>query len=198
VVVGGDLSEAPVLMVSTAVMGTLRTNPDQGPLLRSGAGAGDRLFVTGPLGASAAGLRLLRSGERPAGSDPATAGLLRAHLRPVARLVEGETARLAGASAAIDISDGVASDVRHLGASSGVGIDLDALPMAPGATEEEALGGGEDYELLVATPDPEALIGAYRGAGLRAPVAVGWCTDQPESYEWAGAPLSHAGWRHRF
>ncbi len=207
VVVGGDLSGAPVLVVSSAVMGTLRTAPDRGPLLRSGAGAGDRLFLTGPLGASAAGLRLLRSSERPAAgespaattaSDPAESALIAAHLRPVARLIEGETARLAGASAAIDISDGLASDLTHLGASSGVGVELDAIPVARRATEEEALGGGEDYELLVATPDPDALIGAYRAAGLRPPVAIGWCTDRPGRYRLAGAALPAGGWRHRF
>ena len=88
--------------------------------------------------------------------------LVRAHRRPVARLGEGEAARLSGASAAIDISDGLVADLRHLGRASGVGVALDDLPVADGATEEEALGGGEDYELLVATADPDALVGRLR------------------------------------
>ena len=107
-------------------------------------------------------------------------------------------ARLSGASAAIDISDGLVSDLRHLGDASGVGIALDSLPVASGATEEEALGGGEEYELLVATPDPDTLVGAYRAAGLRPPLAVGWCTGSHGRYERSGAALPDGGWRHRF
>jgi thiamine-monophosphate kinase len=196
VVVGGDLSEAPVLVVSTAVFGALRADATGGPLLRSGAQPGDRLFVTGPLGGSAAGLRLLRSGGHA--SALATTGLLRAYRRPVARLREGEVARLSGASAAIDISDGVVADVRHLGRSSGVGVALDTLPVADGATEAEALHGGEEYELLVATPDPDRLVAAYRSAGLRPPAAVGRCTGRPGEYLRGGEPLPSGGWRHRF
>jgi thiamine-monophosphate kinase len=197
VVVGGDLSGSPVLTVSTSVVGTLGTGPDRPPLLRSGARPGHRLLVTGPLGASAAGLRHLRAGDRHP-SDPATAALVRAHRRPQARLGEGEVSRLSGASAAIDISDGLASDARHLGRASGVGIALAEVPVADGATAEEAIGGGEEYELLVATPDPDALIRAYRRSGLRAPVAVGWCTGRPGEYTLDSAPLPQGGWHHRF
>jgi thiamine monophosphate kinase len=70
--------------------------------------------------------------------------------------------------------------------------------VADGATEEEALGGGEEYELLLATPDPDALVGAYRAAGLRPPLAVGWCTGSQGRYEWSGAALPDGGWQHRF
>jgi len=200
VVVGGDLSESPVLVVSTSVVGSLRAGPERSPLLRSGARPGHRLFVTGPLGASAAGLRHLRASDLhpDADTDADAAALVRAHRRPVARLGEGEVSRLSGASAAIDISDGLASDLRHLGRASGVGAALDHLPVADGATDEEALGGGEEYELLVATSDPDTLIRAYREAGLRPPVDVGWCTDRPGEYTLASAPLPEAGWRHRF
>ncbi|MGA3146579.1 MAG: thiamine-phosphate kinase [Acidimicrobiales bacterium] len=195
VVVGGDLSQSPTLVVSTAVMGTLRADPDRGPLLRSGARPSDLLFVTGPLGGSAAGLRLLRSGDT---AGPAAGGLVRAYRRPVARLSEGEVARMAGATAAIDISDGLASDLRHLGASSGVGIALDAVPVADGATEAEALGGGEEYELLVTSGDADRLMGSFRAAGLRLPLAIGRCTDQPGRCTLEGRPLSPGGWHHRF
>jgi thiamine-monophosphate kinase len=124
--------------------------------------------------------------------------LTSAYRRPVARIREGEMARLSGATAAIDLSDGLAGDLRQLGTTSGVGASLDALPVAEGATEEEALGGGEDYELLVATPDPEGLVRVFAAAGLRAPLAIGWCTSEPNTYTLFGHPLAEAGWRHRF
>lgn len=196
VVVGGDLAEAPVLVISTAVFGSLRGEPSAGPLLRSGARPGDHLLVTGPLGGSAAGLRLLRSGADT--SAPVLAALVRAYRRPRARLREGEMARLSGATAAIDVSDGLVAEVRHLGRASGVGVALETLPVADGATEEEAMGGGEEYELLVATPDPDRLVAAYRSAGLRDPVTVGRCTDRAEVFERDGQPLPPVGWRHRF
>ncbi len=195
VVVGGDLSESPALVVSTAVMGTLGADPDRGPMLRSGARPGDALFVTGPLGGSAAGLRLLRSQET---TGPDAEGLVRAYRRPVARLGEGEVARMAGATAAIDISDGLASDLGHLAASSGVGAALDAVPVAEGATEQEAVGGGEEYELLVATGDGDGLLAAFRAAGLRPPLAIGRCTGQPGELTFEGRPLPPGGWHHRF
>jgi thiamine-monophosphate kinase len=232
IVVGGDLSTAPVVTVSVAAVGSIPPAPEvgadieitpaQGVLTRSGARAGDSLFVTGPLGSSSAGLRILRAGAseaevatgetagrsavaggKPARGESAAAGstfstLVQAHRRPVARLAEGETARLAGATAAIDISDGLAADVRHLADASGVGIALDQVPVAMGATEEEALGGGEDYELIVATADPDGLVAAFEAAGLRAPIAIGQCTADPEERTLAGSDLPHLGWRHLF
>jgi thiamine monophosphate kinase len=238
-----------------------------GVLTRSGARAGDTLFVTGPLGSSAAGLRILQgeTGEADAGTaDPGTAEaetgeaedasqegasqegasqegasqegasqegaspeevttgepepaneawstaepgdpagsiystLVQAHRRPVARLAEGESARLAGATAAIDISDGLAADVRHLADASGVGIALAHVPVAMGATDEEALGGGEDYELIIATGDPDGLVVAFEAAALRVPIAIGRCTDDPEERTLAGSDLPDLGWRHLF
>jgi thiamine-monophosphate kinase len=204
VIVGGDLSGGPVVVVSVAVYGALGVGPATGPLLRSGAEPGDRLFVTGPLGGSAAGFRLLRQRlhDRPPGGQelPPSAldRLVLAHRRPRARLDEGEVARLAGASAAIDISDGLASDIGHLARSSGVGISLDAVPVIEGATEEEALHGGEDYELVVATPDPRRISDAYRSAGLRPPVPIGWVTGTPGEMVLRGEPLPPGGWIHRF
>ncbi len=195
VVVGGDLSESATLVVSVAAVGILEAGASPGPLLRSGARPGDRLLVTGPLGSSAAGLRVL-GGDRSAEQAPDR--LTSAYRRPVARIREGEIARLSGATAAIDLSDGLAADLRQLGTASGVGASLGALPVAEGATEEEALGGGEDYELLVATPDPGGLVTAFAAAGLRAPLAIGWCTAEQNTYTLDGHPLAEAGWRHRF
>jgi thiamine-monophosphate kinase len=195
VIVGGDLSESPVLVVSTVAVGWVAAADDP-PLLRSGARPGDRLFVTGPLGRSAAGLRLLRQG--PESGGPAAAGLVRAHRRPVARLAEGEAARRAGASAAIDLSDGLVPDLGHLAEASDIGAELELVPVADLATREEALTGGEDYELLVATGRPERLVGAFRSAGLPPPIPVGTCTGRPGEYTLEDGPLPSGGWRHRF
>jgi thiamine-monophosphate kinase len=196
-VVGGDLSGAPVVAVVVAVSGSLeRVGPP--PVTRAGARAGDRLFVTGPLGGAAAGLRLLRGADGVPGGPAPAADLVAAHRRPRARLAEGEAARRAGASAMIDVSDGLAIDAGRLAGASGVGLALDTVPVADGATSAEALGGGEDYELVVATADPDGLLGAFAAAGLRAPLAVGWCSDDPAERCLAGAALGSAGFQHEF
>ena len=219
VIVGGDLAESPVLVLSAAVFGVTDTEGPP-PLLRSGARPGDHLFVTGPLGRSAAGLRLLRAAAEdaavtgPAATDAGAGGtiatepreglrppgpdLIRSHRRPVARLAEGEAARRSGATAAIDLSDGLVGDLRHLAEASGIGVDLETVPVAEGATRDEALGGGEDYELLVATPTPDALVAAFRAADLATPVPVGRCTDRPGHITLDGDPLPPGGWRHLF
>ena len=203
VIVGGDLAAAPVLVLSTTVFGVV-TPGGVPPLARAGARPGDLLFVTGPLGRSAAGLRLLRAAaaggpdvDREFTGHPSS-DLVRAHRRPVARVAEGETARRAGAGAAIDLSDGLAADLVHLAEASGVGVDLDTVPVANGATTEEALGGGEDYELLLATDQPDDLVAAFLAADLAAPLAIGRCTDRPGSYTLAGGLLPSGGWQHRF
>jgi thiamine-monophosphate kinase len=197
--VGGDLTEAPFVVVSTTVLGSLEDGP--AAVTRAGARPGDRLFSTGPLGASAAGLRILRAaGESsptwlPADSEPAD--LVAAYRRPRARLAEGWTARHAGASAMLDCSDGLSIDLRRLARASAVGLRVDTLPVAPGATEEEALGGGEDYELLIATSDPDALVAAFAAAGLREPICIGECTADATEHRWGGGELPLVGWQHR-
>ena len=223
VIVGGDLSSGPLVVVSVALSGTLGPDPGTGPLLRSGARPGDRLFVTGPLGGSAAGLEQLRGSPSdgvPPPGDPSRGRNLEAFRRPVARLDEGEVARQAGASAAIDISDGLAPDLGHLARASGLRILLDTVPVAEGATVDGALHGGEDYELVLATSDPDRLVAAFVAAGLRPLLHLGWCagpgTDAaPEPATepgtdarmgggsgsgvlMGGAPLAPGGWVHRF
>jgi len=158
-VVGGDLvSTGPKLnepasglsegtgptVVTVAVTGRCDR-----PVLRSGARPGDCIYVTGPLGASAAGRA--RKGR-----------LLSAYLRPVPRLAAGEAARLAGATAMIDVSDGFALDLHRLADASGVGFELEKIPVADGATLEEALGGGEDYELVFTAGDPVCVEQTFR------------------------------------
>jgi thiamine-monophosphate kinase len=163
-IVGGDTVSAPQLIVSVAVLGS---PGEAGVVRRSGARPGDLLCVTGALGAAAAGLALLRASgddrqaERLGAAYPE---LLRAHRRPLARASEGLAAAAAGATAMIDVSDGLASDGGHIARSSGVGLEIraESVPLARGVREvaellgrdplELALGGGEDYELAIAIP----------------------------------------------
>jgi thiamine-monophosphate kinase len=188
-IVGGDLVESSALVVTVTVAGQGDGQPP--PVTRAGARPGDTLMVTGSLGASAAGLRLLRAGV--------TAGpLIAAYRRPQARLAEGQAARAGGASAMIDVSDGFGADVGHLLDASEVGSRLGDLPIAPGATEDEALAGGEDYELVFSAPDPERVGHAFAAAGLPAPIVVGVCTEDPAERTLGGQPLAALGWEHRW
>jgi thiamine-monophosphate kinase len=158
--VGGDVSAGPALSLAVTALGEAER-----PVLRSGARPGDRLAVTGPLGAAAAGLALLRS-EDPAAKEllDRFPGLAAAHRRPRPALAMGLALARAGASAMIDVSDGLAGDAVHLAESSGVGVEVHdaAVPLAPGVAEaaallaldplELALGGGEDFVLAAALP----------------------------------------------
>jgi thiamine-monophosphate kinase len=195
-VVGGDLSSAPTLVVAVAVAGDAGP-ADPPPVLRSGARPGDTLFVTGPLGSSAAGLALLRSDR--AGEAP---DLDLLHRRPRARLAEGAVARTAGARAMIDVSDGLAADVRHLADASAVGVVIEHVPVAIGVSrvtdrpEELALGGGEDYELVFAAPDADRVEAAFTEAGLGVPLRIGHCTADPNERRLRDGELPTLGWEH--
>lgn len=137
-IVGGDTTGGDQLVVGVTVLGSART-----PLRRSGARPGDIIYVTGRLGGPAAALRALVRGD-----PPDEAHRLRfAH--PEARLDAARWVAQRGATAAIDISDGLAADLRHLAAASQVTLqlDVDAVPVMPAATLEDALAGGEEYEL---------------------------------------------------
>jgi len=196
-IVGGDLSSAAHLVVSVAIVGDAGTAPP-GPVLRSGARPGDTLFVTGPLGSSAAGLALLRAGGTTDGPE-----LIQAHRRPRARLAEGAAARAAGATAMIDVSDGLAADLRHLADASGVGVVLDRVPVAIGVgrvvddAEAAALGGGEDYELVFAAPDPARVETIFAELGLGKPLRIGTCTADPAERRLREGALPALGWEHR-
>lgn len=189
-VVGGDLVGATQLAVTVAVAGE---TAHRTPVLRAGALPGDRIFVTGRVGASAAGLRLLR-----AGAIDADHPLALAYRRPQARLAEGRAARAAGATAMVDISDGLAADLGHLLDASGLGAALDFVPVADRATIEEALGGGEDYELVFTATNPGHVAATFAEAGLRQPLGIGYCTADPAERTLDGQPLPPAGWKHDF
>jgi thiamine-monophosphate kinase len=153
---GGDLAESPVAVADVVLVGSV---PRGKALLRSGARPGDRLYVTGRLGGAAAGLARLGELARHAGPGLQTAAEIRdplraqldRHLRPQPRISQGLVLQRRGlATAAIDISDGLSTDLAHLCEESGVGAIVQAgrLPVAADASLEQALHGGEDYELL--------------------------------------------------
>jgi len=151
---GGDTTRAGALTVDVSILGALSASP----LLRSGARPGDLLALTGELGASEVGLLVLQRGER------VPERLVRKHLRPEPRVEVWLAAARLGVHAAVDISDGLASDARRISEMSGVGcrVELDLLPVADDTSRfAEAMGhdpetltatGGEDYELLLAAP----------------------------------------------
>ncbi len=161
-IAGGDVTRAPALIVSFTVVGWAA---DPGELVgRDGARPGDLVGVTGTLGGSGAGLALLEGRARLADGDPVGAALHERYARPQPRLAEGRVLAAAGATAMIDLSDGLATDAGHLARSSGVTLELELarLPLAPGCSEVAAQLGadpgafaaqaGEDYELCVCAP----------------------------------------------
>ncbi|MCL5947757.1 MAG: thiamine-phosphate kinase [Actinobacteria bacterium] len=198
-IAGGDMSDGGRLVISVTVTGSLL--PAAVPVLRSGAHPGDQLFITGSVGGSAYGLRLLRQASGDWNASSHTAAENRAvakYRRPVARIEEGRTARLAGASAMMDISDGLAIDLHRMMTASRTGAVLDLVPVFEGATMEEALGGGEDYELLMATADPAGLLESFHALGLAPPLYVGMCTDPSTGVMFDGDPLPPYGYTHAF
>ncbi|MEX1047248.1 MAG: thiamine-phosphate kinase [Actinomycetota bacterium] len=167
-IVGGDLSAAGQIAISVTVAGEVAEGRE---IRRAGAIPGERIVVTGALGAAAGGLRLSRAHPSKTGGLVGTdwgRELLRAQARPTARIGEAQTLARAGATAMIDVSDGFARDLWRLCAESGVGarIELAKLPvsewLAPLAEElgedpvDLALHGGEDYE-LIATLDEKGV-----------------------------------------
>ncbi|MDQ4124166.1 MAG: thiamine-phosphate kinase [Actinomycetota bacterium] len=154
-VVGGDLSAAPLIVLGITLVG----RPGERVVTRSGAKARDRICITGAIGGSWGGLTLLRAGR---GDE--SPGLVERHLRPQARVEEGQVLADLGATAMIDVSDGFAVDLTRLMRASGTGcsVDPDAVPLDPrldvlGEADllKGAILGGEDFELLATLP-PEA------------------------------------------
>ncbi|WP_104165439.1 thiamine-phosphate kinase [Arthrobacter sp. SX1312] len=178
-VVGGDLGAGAQLVITAAVTGTLEGRE---PVLRSGAEAGDTVAVAGTLGRAAAGLALLEDG-RPL-QDLGVSGeeLVAAQLRPRPPLAAGPAAAVAGASAMLDVSDGLMRDAGRIATASAVGLDLDpaALQQYAGPLEETAallgidpmewvLGGGEDHGLLATFPPGVLLPAGFTAVGSTVP-----------------------------
>jgi thiamine-monophosphate kinase len=171
--VGGDLSRGP-LSITVQIMGTV---PGGSALLRGGARPGDQVWVTGELGSAALGLAVLQ-GRHSGNKQGLDACVLRLN-RPEPRVRAGMLLR-GVASAAIDVSDGLLTDLNHVLRASGVGarIELSRIPMGaalsalPAETErwQFALSGGDDYELCytVAPPEAAGLVLRLEGSGCNA------------------------------
>ncbi len=142
-VIGGNISSGEELSITTTVLGASAR-----PLMRSGAKAGDSLYVTGSLGGPASAVA-----EWARGREPATS-CREAFVKPRPRINEALWLARNGASSAIDISDGLAADAAHIAEASGVvvTIDVERIPFAPCTSPQQALSGGEDYELLITAP----------------------------------------------
>jgi thiamine-monophosphate kinase len=203
---GGDLAESPVAAADIVLIGAV---PQGRALLRSGARPGDQLYVTGSLGGAAAGIARL---AELASATPKAAHLkipprleatLAPHLYPQPRIAQGLwLMRRELATAALDLSDGLSTDLHHLCEESGVAAEVEAaaLPLHANATLEQALHGGEDYELLFAAAPsarlPRIIAGVpvtrighvvRRRAGRP---AIALLTDS------GARPLEARGWEH--
>ncbi len=204
---GGDLAESPIALADIVLVGSV---PRGKALLRSGARPGDLLYVTGSLGGAAAGLAQLgelqaaktnraRLADIPARIRP----LLSPHLYPQPRIATGLWLQRRGLpAAALDLSDGLSTDLAHLCAESGVAAEVDAaaLPIHPAATLAQALHGGEDYELLFTAPPAVRMPCAIAGVPV---TRIGRITRTrsnrpaitlitPEGSQ----PLEPRGWQH--
>lgn len=206
-VVGGDVSDAAQTVLGVTVVGRM---PDGvAPALRSGGRPGDAVCVTGALGASHAGLRVLEDPALGAGL-PEAGALATAHLRPEPLLAAGRALAAAGVHAMMDCSDGLAIDLRRMALASGVCavLDLDRVPVAPGVApvcaraglraDVVAATGGEDYQLIAALR-PGEIAAAARAAGVPL-VRVGTLVagDPGLRVERAGRAvvLERLGWEH--
>ncbi len=174
-IIGGDVSSAPQLIINITILGS--TGSREGKVLtRSAVGVGEKIAVTGYLGASAAGLEMLK--EHLTFDSESTSALKEAFLKPYPRVDEGRILVEQGVKSAIDISDGLISDLGHICQMSKVSarVEIDRVPVHPAVKAHfgdravnMALSGGEDYELLFTAS--EGIIDRVKGA-TSCPVSV--------------------------
>lgn len=197
-VLGGNLARGGELSITTTALGATAE-----PLRRDGARVGDALWIAGPLGLAAAGLRLALRHEAP--RTEAAHRALAAFRRPVAQLAAGLAAR-PFARAAIDVSDGLAQDLAHVARASGVRLVLDPAALVSPELEEVAaqlgetalalaLHGGEDYALVVAAP-PGAPLTGFRRIGGCEPLHAGDSLLARVDPNGSTHPLAEAGFDH--
>ncbi len=176
---GGDLAHAAAFACDIVVCGAA---PRGTALRRDGARAGDAIYVSGRLGVSALGLATRRGRA------------WRRHLRPEPRLALGLFLRRLGATAAMDLSDGLSIDLHRLCRASGLAASITAPPRYPGATPEQALHGGEDYELLFTAPARARMPDSFEGVPL---TRIGTVRrGRPGAVALDGAPLPPLGYEH--
>ncbi len=190
-VVGGDLSASHALTIAVTAFGDLE---GRAPVLRSGARPGDVIAHAGARGDAARGLALLFAEARDAAGEPdATMAaevrarhpeLVAAQLAPHPPVAAGVAAALAGATAMLDVSDGLARDARRMAEDSGVGIDFRRTAL--GADPLTALAGAEDHGLLAAFPPDAALPHSFEAIGTATAVAGLLTLD--------GEPVDTSGW----
>lgn len=194
-VVGGDLAASDQVMISVAAHGSLEGRE---PVLRSGAQIGDVVAVAGTLGRAAAGLALLQSGNRDAVS--AYDDLVNLQRRPKPPIQAGVAAANAGATAMLDLSDGLARDASRIAKASSVTIQIDAMQLQgfEAVLEEAAraidanpsdwvIGGGEDHSLLATFPAGAVLPRSFKPIGLVLP-------QGPAPVMLGAQPLPERGW----
>ncbi|HLP22458.1 MAG TPA: thiamine-phosphate kinase [Microbacteriaceae bacterium] len=185
-IIGGDLATSPTLTLAMTVFGEL---DGRAPVQRSGARAGDIVAHAGRRGTSARGLaRLFAEADsgNPA-ADRAAAAQLRtdvnvfAHLRPEPPIEAGRAAAEAGATAMLDVSDGLAQDAQRLARASGVGIDF-----SESVRDEWELHGGEDHGLLATFPPDAAIPNAFSVVGIATPESgvIRWRGDVIHPRRW--------------
>jgi thiamine-monophosphate kinase len=197
-VLGGDLASGPAWSVAVTVVGCTPT-----PVTRAGAGPGDRLWVTGALGGARAALEPWLLGREP------LPGARKRFAHPEPRIAAGRWLARHGAHAMLDLSDGLASDARHLAAASGLSvlIDLDSIPIAVEAEQEAgqlgipapqfAAEGGEDYELFVALPASFAAAGLFHTeCGISLTCVGEAVTGSGVRFSLAGRPIELHGFNH--
>lgn len=201
-VAGGDLGRGSEIGVTVAVLGSL----DGGaPVLRSGARPGDVLAIAGTVGHAAAGLALLESDNALQGLTPEQRLLLERQCRPQPPLSAGPAARLAGATAMLDISDGLLRDGLRMATASGVALDLDparlavlAEGLAPAVellgTDPSGwvLGGGEDHGLLATFPAGIQLPAGFTAIGSIEALGI----EESPVVRIAGRAADTGGWDH--
>ncbi len=217
-VVGGDLSSGPVVVLAVTAHGDLE---GRSPLLRSGARVGDVVAHAGVCGTSAAGLALLSAGVVEVAEPGEFAGLVAGYLRPQPPLAAGPLAARSGATALMDVSDGLLRDAGRMARASGVAIDLSATALADeverllpaagalagaapalGAGDGDSadahalavdwvLAGGEDHGLLATFPPESPMPALFRVIGRVVPAGA-----SAVLVDGGVPPTARTGWDH--
>ena len=202
-IIGGDMVGSPVAFITVALTGVC-SGP---PMLRTNSRVGDQVAVTGYVGSSGGGLKLMLEGLEATGASAEY--LRKAHRRPWPAVAEGQTLSMAGVLTAMDVSDGLADDLSKLCLASGVAARIlaEKVPMHPALREvfpddclNLALNGGEDYLLLFTAPEEvmrEVIPALPDGAGVLGEI----CNGEPGQITLVNAHgqeavIGRAGWDH--